>query len=93
MRYKDEKLILHDPTSGEFVPSKDDKSLMVVKVVGETEFMEECRRRANAEYWKQVQCIQTTVKARIGLGEPIDVHFEAPIDPESPDSTMVYDYK
>ena len=93
VRYKDEKLIPHEQPPGEELPVKDDKSLPVVKVVGETEFMEECRRRANAEYWKQVQCIQTTVKARIGLGEPIDVYFEAPIDAENPNNTMVYDYK
>jgi hypothetical protein len=51
-----------------------------VKVVRDTEFINEFRRRANDDFWKQLNCIQTCVKAKTGIGHPIFLHFLAPLN-------------
>jgi hypothetical protein len=56
----------------------------LVKVVRETEFINEFRRRANDDYWKLVNCIQTCVKAKTGVGSPVFLHFVAPINESEP---------
>lgn len=56
----------------------------VVKVVRDTEFINEFRRRANDNFWNQVTCIQTAVKAKTGIGHPVFISFYAPINEESP---------
>lgn len=64
-----------------------------VQVVNDTGFMNTFLKRANDEYWKQVSCIQTNVKSKIGCGTPIIIKFYAPIDYEEPDNEITYDYK
>ena len=49
-----------------------------VKVVRDTEFINEFKRRANDPYWDTLDCIQTSVKARTGLGKPLFVHYVGP---------------
>ena len=61
-----------------------------VKVVRDTEFMNEFRRRANDTYWDSIDCIQTCVKAKTGIGQPLFMHFLAPINEHSPDKEIDY---
>lgn len=46
----------------------------------------------NAGFLKNYQVVQTCVKSRRGLGEPIIVTFRAPFDPENPEKEIRYDY-
>lgn len=64
-----------------------------VKVLWENEFFNEFKRRANDEYWKLIDCIQTAVKAKTGLGTPIFVTFHAPIDEQAPAKEIIYHFK
>lgn len=71
-----------------------------VRVVTENEFINEFLRRANDPYWMKVQSIQTTVKAKIGLGKPFIFTFNAPCfkkehdeEPAKPlEGDLVFDY-
>ena len=65
-----------------------------MKVVRDTEFMNEFRRRANDSFWENIDCIQTCVKAKTGIGVPIFVHFMAPIkENEVPNKPIEYNFK
>ena len=64
-----------------------------VKVVNDTEFLNEFRRRANDDYWQTIECIQTSVPSRIGCGEPIIIKYYADLDLEHPECEIRYDYK
>lgn len=64
-----------------------------VRVLNQNEFGAELARRPNEEYWKRVEVIQTCVKAKIGCGEPILIHFLAPLDQSNPDKEIDFDYK
>ena len=46
----------------------------------------------NAGFLKNYQVVQTCIKSKRGLGEPIIVTFRAPIDPENPNNEIKYDY-
>ena len=61
-----------------------------VKVVKDTEFINEFRRRANDEFWRTVDCIQTSIKAKTGIGVPVFVNFFAPINEQ--DTLKEIDY-
>ena len=50
-------------------------------------------KRQNNDQWKKVEVIQTCIKARIGCGEPVFVHFFAPIDETNPGAEIEYDYQ
>ena len=63
-----------------------------VKVVRDTEFINEFRRRANDAFWEHVDCIQTCIKAKTGIGVPIFVHFLAPINENEPTKPIVYNF-
>ena len=62
------------------------------KVVNDVELANTFKRRAIDPFWKQIYCIQTIVKAKIGLGKPIYVDFAAPINLENPDAPIVYNF-
>jgi hypothetical protein len=62
-------------------------------VVNDTGFMNTFLKRANDDFWKQISCIQTNIKAKIGCGAPIIIKFYAPLDSEDPETEIVYDYK
>ena len=47
-----------------------------VKVVNESEFINEFRRRNNDPLWKSLECIQTCIKSRFGLGKHFFVDFK-----------------
>ncbi len=64
-----------------------------VKVVRDTEFIDEFRRRANSDFWKELSCIQTTICAKIGIGKPILLHFIAPIKENDPEKELDYSFK
>lgn len=55
-----------------------------VKVANETEFINEFRRRANDAFWKSLECIQTCVKSKIGLGKHIFIAFKVQIKKNEP---------
>ena len=61
-----------------------------VKVVSDTEFMNEFKRRANDDFWKTVDCIQTCIKAKTGIGFPIFINFYAPVNPKEPQKEVDY---
>lgn len=63
---------------------------MRARVVQDTEFINEFRRRANDEFWKTVDCIQTSVKSKTGIGHPIFVSFYAPINENEPSKDIDY---
>lgn len=52
--------------------------------------MNEFRRRANDDFWKTVDCIQTSVKSKTGIGHPVFLQFYAPINEKLP--TLDIDY-
>lgn len=54
-----------------------------VKVTNEAEFINEFRRRANDSFWKTLECIQTAIKNKIGLGK----HYFVPFKVEIKDKT------
>jgi hypothetical protein len=60
-----------------------------VKVVKETEFINEFKRRANDQEWTTFNCIQTCIKAKT-IGSPIYIHFLAPINEASPAKEIEY---
>ena len=49
--------------------------------------------RINDDYWTRVELIHTTVKSKIGIGEPITINFFAPINEAKPNDEIEYDYK
>lgn len=63
-----------------------------VKVVRDSEFINEFRRRANDEFWRTVDCIQTSVKAKTGIGHPVFVSFFAPINENEPQKEIDYSH-
>jgi hypothetical protein len=50
-------------------------------VLSDNEFSNECRRRFNDEFWKELEYIQTVVKSKIGTGEPFIINYYAPLTP------------
>lgn len=63
----------------------------VVKVVRDTEFINEFRRRANDEFWKTLTCIQTAVKTKTGIGHPVFFTFYAPINETRPNDDINFE--
>jgi hypothetical protein len=51
------------------------------------------QKKANDNFWKTVNNIQTNIKAKIGCGSPITVKFYAHINREDIDSTIEYDFR
>lgn len=64
-----------------------------VQVVTDKGLSEILAIRANDNFWKTVNCIQTNVKAPIGCGTPIIVNFYAPVNPDDITATMNYDFR
>lgn len=65
-----------------------------VKVTNETEFINEFRRRANDQFWKQLDSIQTCVKSKIGIGRHIFIPFKVQIHKnDTLDQDIVYSYQ
>lgn len=60
---------------------RDDKQ---VKVLKDSEFIDEFAKRPNGQYWKTIEVIQTATKSKTGCGTPIFVHFFAPLNEEAP---------
>ena len=55
-----------------------------VKVLKDSDFIEEFAQRPNAAYWKTLEVVQTATKSKTGCGSPIFVHFFAPLDEDAP---------
>ena len=68
MHYKDAILIRY----------KNDNEQTYVRVLSDTEFINEFKRRANDSFWLTIDSIQTTIKSRIGLGKPFIFTFNSP---------------
>ena len=49
-----------------------------VRVVSETEFFNEFKRRPHDPFWHYLLSIQTTIKSKIGLGKPYIFTFKTP---------------
>ena len=60
-----------------------------VRIVKDTEFINEFKRRANDSEWATFNCIQTCINAKT-IGIPIYIHFIAPINEESPHKEIEY---
>lgn len=63
-----------------------------VKVLKDSECIEEFATRPNAAYWKTIEVVQTATKSKTGCGAPIFVHFFAPLDEDAPSEEIVYDH-
>ncbi|CAI2381583.1 unnamed protein product [Moneuplotes crassus] len=63
------------------------------KVATDNELAESLKLRSIDSFWKQIYCIQTIVRSKVGLGKPIFVKFVAPIDLNNPENMIEYDYK
>jgi len=51
------------------------------RVITETEFARLIESyKPQAKEWRAIECIQTCVKARFGLGKHIPIHFRAQLD-------------
>ena len=72
---------------------KDEEGIDGVLVYKDSGFMKILEKRQNNDQWKKVEVIQTCIKARIGCGEPVFVHFFAPIDEANPGAEIEYDYQ
>ena len=55
-----------------------------VRVLKEDELINQFQKRLNDPFWKRVELVQTCVKAKIGVGKPIFVHYFAPMDESNP---------
>ena len=83
MYYKDAIIIRFAKEAG------DQEERQVVRVVSDTEFINEFKRRTNDPFWKSIDAIQTTVKAKIGLGKPFIFTFNSPCYKKDPFSGKV----
>jgi hypothetical protein len=62
-----------------FYPDKDNSNICT-KVLTDQEFNNEfSRRRDTDRYWRGISEIQTTLKAKVGLGKPFMFQFTAPM--------------
>ena len=64
-----------------------------IHVMNDNGLMNLFQRKAIDPVWKTVNCLQTCVKAQIGVGTPIVVRFYAPLDKQKPMAQIAYDYK
>eukprot|EP00347_Sterkiella_histriomuscorum_P017727 403348226 len=65
-----------------------------VKVETESEFISEFRRRANDPFWKSLECIQTCIKSKQGLGKHVFMPFKIEIrQGDSIDQEITYDFQ
>lgn len=62
-----------------------------VKVLKDNEFINEFSIRPNDGYWKTIEVVQTCTKSKTGSGQPIFVHFFAPLNEDSPNDEVHYD--
>lgn len=65
----------------------------MTQVLNENGFMNIYNKRANDDYWKSVSSVQTCIRSKIGCGQPIVIHFFAPINEKRPHDTIVYDFR
>lgn len=49
--------------------------------------------RAGTGTWVKIECIQTCIKHKNGVGEIQKIHFFAPINPRSPNDEISFDYR
>ena len=61
-------------------PKLEDHIGPIVKVVNEAQFINMMEEKATSRQWRALECIQTCVKSRRGLGKHIPVNFEMQID-------------
>eukprot|EP00347_Sterkiella_histriomuscorum_P006724 403351677 len=88
MQYKDAIIIRFKSES------KDDSNQEYVRVLSDTEFLNEFKRRANDGFWNTIDMIQTTIKSKIGLGKPFNFTFNSPCykkDPVTGNIVQSYD--
>ena len=47
------------------------------------------------DYWKDIELVQTCIQGAPNrkLGEPLHLHFFAPLNEQNPSEEIVYDYK
>lgn len=65
-----------------------------VMVANETEFINVFRLRANDKFWKNLECIQTCVKCKMGLGKHIFIPFKIQIkNTEALETEITYNFK
>lgn len=64
-----------------------------VQVVNDNGFYNSFQRRANDDFWKKINCVQTNIKSKLGCGTPIIIKFFAPIDQEDPEAEINYDFR
>lgn len=50
-----------------------------VKVMNEGEFIKEFKRRNNDLFWRTLECIQTCIKSKVGLGRHFFIPFKVKI--------------
>ena len=51
------------------------------------------KKRPNDDFWKSIKYIQTCLKAKSGLGEPLIVSYKAPLDEHNPLKHVKYSFK
>lgn len=49
-----------------------------MRVLSDTEFINEFKRSKSNPFWQTIQSIQTTIKTKLGLGKPFTFTFNAP---------------
>lgn len=64
-----------------------------VMVVSDNGLMNAFQKRANDDFWKTINFVQTCVKAQIGCGTPIIVNFFAPINTKRVADTIDYNFR
>ena len=63
------------------------------RVVGDVELAETFKKRGNDDFWREIYCIQSIVKSKIGIGQHIFVDFVAPINEDSPYIEIPYNFR
>jgi len=64
-----------------------------VKVVKGNEFLTEFQRRQNDPWWTTIECIQTCVHSKRGIGQLLNIQFFAPLCPYDADKPVLFDFK
>lgn len=78
-RYKDNKDQDHTPGH--------------IKVLQNKQFLEIIAKNKSGGPWANIELIQTCIKADGGCGDPVMIHFHAPLDLKNPEIEINYNYK
>ena len=64
------------------------------KILNEIDFIKEFKRSKSSSYWKTIECIQTCIKSKIGMGHHIYIDYKVKVSQDlGVEQQLAYDYK